>query len=85
MRVLLVEDEKGLGQAIKEHVADEGHAVDWFMTLADASASLATTQYDLILLDLMLPDGRGIDVFKNPSTIWGAGWRDYSDGVGSNF
>ncbi|WP_417820211.1 response regulator [Terasakiella sp.] len=64
MRVLLVEDEKGLGQAIKEHVADEGHAVDWFMTLVDASASLATTQYDLILLDLMLPDGRGIDFLK---------------------
>lgn len=64
LRILLLEDEVGLGKAIREHVASEGHAVDWFTTLADARASLETVDYDLILLDLMLPDGRGIDLLK---------------------
>ena len=62
MRILLVEDERGLGAAIREHIASEGHAVDWFETLSDASASLTTTKYDLILLDLLLPDGHGLDL-----------------------
>src|SRR5690554_7478870 len=34
------------------------------LTLAQAKASVASTQYDLILLDLMLPDGKGIDFLK---------------------
>jgi two-component system OmpR family response regulator len=62
MRILLVEDAEGLGEVIQDQIAAEGHAVDWVQTLAHAQAGLHTTDYDLILLDLMLPDGNGLDM-----------------------
>ena len=64
MRVLLVEDDAALGSAVQEQVAADGHAVDWMTRLADASDSSRTVAYDLILLDLALPDGRGLDFLK---------------------
>tara|TARA_R110001592_G_scaffold274150_1_gene541113 strand:- start:1834 stop:2493 length:660 start_codon:yes stop_codon:yes gene_type:complete len=64
MRILLVEDAEGLGEAIQDQIADEGHAIDWVKNISHAEASLLTTHYDLILLDLMLPDGSGIDLLK---------------------
>jgi two-component system OmpR family response regulator len=60
MRVLLVEDDATLGAAVRDHVAAEGHAVDWAARLDAAQDHLASAAYDLILLDLMLPDGRGL-------------------------
>ena len=60
MRVLLVEDDATLGAAVRDHVAAEGHAVDWVARLDAAQAHLEAAPYDLILLDLMLPDGRGL-------------------------
>jgi two-component system OmpR family response regulator len=64
MRVLLVEDTEALGQAVHEQIADDGHAVDWVQRLEHARASVRTTHYDLILLDLMLPDGSGLDFLR---------------------
>ena len=64
MRVLLIEDTADLGQAVREQIADDGHAVDWVQRLDHAELSVQTTAYDLILLDLMLPDGRGIDFLR---------------------
>lgn len=64
MRILLVEDAPGLGEAVREQIADDGHAVDWVQRLDHARTSVRTTPYDLILLDLMLPDGRGLDFLR---------------------
>lgn len=64
MRVLLVEDAPGLGEAVREQIADDGHAVDWVQCLDHARNSMRTTPYDLVLLDLMLPDGRGLDFLR---------------------
>ncbi|MFD2189381.1 response regulator [Pistricoccus aurantiacus] len=64
MRILLIEDALPLGEAVRDQIEDDGHAVDWVQTLADTRACLATTAYDLLLLDLMLPDGRGIDFLR---------------------
>jgi two-component system OmpR family response regulator len=64
MRVLLVEDATGLGEAVQEQISDDGHAVDWVQSLGYAETSIRTTPYDLILLDLMLPDGQRIDFLK---------------------
>ncbi len=64
MRILLVEDTVDLGEVIQNQITDEGHAVDWVQTIGQAEAVLASTDYDLILLDLMLPDGHGIDLLK---------------------
>ncbi|NHN84290.1 response regulator [Acetobacter musti] len=59
MKILVVEDEKVLGAAVAERVRQAGHAVDWFTTLSDARAALATSAYDFVLLDLGLRDGNG--------------------------
>lgn len=64
MRVLLIEDTMGLGQAVREQIADDGHAVDWVQRLDHADLSVQSTVYDVILLDLSLPDGSGLDFLR---------------------
>ncbi len=64
MRILLVEDEPNLGEAVREHIVADSHAVDWFKRIDEAEDALATTSYELVLLDLHLPDGRGLDLLK---------------------
>lgn len=59
MKFLLVEDNLDLATAILTRLEMSGHVVDHAGTLADASAFVATGDYDLILLDIMLPDGDG--------------------------
>jgi two-component system OmpR family response regulator len=53
-----------LAQAIRDQIADDGHAVDWMRRLDQAELSLQSTAYDLVLLDLMLPDGYGLDLLR---------------------
>lgn len=65
MRVLLIEDTVGLGQAVREQIADDGHAVDWVQRLDHAALSVKSTVYDLVLLDLGLPDGLGLDFLRS--------------------
>ena len=65
MRILLIEDDKVIGSALREQVEADGHSVDWVLRLDTASDALAGAQFDLILLDLMLPDGRGIPFLKS--------------------
>jgi DNA-binding response OmpR family regulator len=64
MRVLLVEDEPSLGEAVRDHIVAEGHAVDWLTNLGEATAAAQVMAYELILLDLHLPDGSGLDFLK---------------------
>lgn len=64
MRVLLVEDDTVLGAAVRDQIAGDGHSVDWMTRLDRASDAIFAAAYDLILLDLMLPDGRGIPFLK---------------------
>jgi two-component system response regulator TctD len=61
VRYLLVEDNHELAEAVVNRLALDGHAVDHAGSLADAEDCLAVAQYDLILLDVMLPDGDGRD------------------------
>ncbi|GGY73481.1 response regulator [Marinobacter zhanjiangensis] len=68
MRVLLVEDAVGLGEAVRDQTMEDGHAVDWVQTLGFAEASVQTTAYDLILLDLVLPDGHGFGFLRKLRT-----------------
>ena len=64
MRVLLIEDEPVLGEAVATHLKRSGHAVDWVQRLDDAEAALRAVDYGLVLLDLHLPDGRGLDLLR---------------------
>jgi two-component system response regulator TctD len=61
VRYLLVEDNAELSEAVMKRLALDGHAVDHAATLAEAEDCLAAASYDLILLDVMLPDGDGRD------------------------
>ena len=45
-------------------IVSDGHSVDWVTRLDDARDHLRSTAYDLLLLDLMLPDGRGIGLLR---------------------
>ncbi|MCO5066392.1 MAG: response regulator transcription factor [Rhizobiaceae bacterium] len=60
MRILLIEDDSVLGAAVRDQIVGDGHSVDWVMRIDAAGDAMASAAYDLILLDLMLPDGRGI-------------------------
>jgi two-component system response regulator TctD len=61
LRFLLVEDNQELAQTVQSRLSLDGHGVDWASSLAMAEDHLAVTNYDLILLDIMLPDGDGRD------------------------
>nr|WP_325248946.1 response regulator transcription factor [Amylibacter sp.] len=64
MRLLLVEDEAPLASALVEHLKSENHLCDWFDTLTDARLAVETSDYDLVLLDLQLPDGDGLTLLS---------------------
>lgn len=64
MRILLIEDDTVLGTAVRDQIASDGHSVDWVTRLDAANDAMAGAAYDLVLLDLMLPDGRGIPFLR---------------------
>lgn len=64
MRILLIEDDTVLGTAVRDQIAGDGQSVDWVTRLDAAGDAMAGAAYDLVLLDLMLPDGRGIGFLK---------------------
>ena len=65
MRLILIEDNHRLAESIVLGLEGDGFAVDRFDTLAAARAALAATPYDLILLDLGMPDGDGVSLIES--------------------
>ncbi|HET7795581.1 MAG TPA: response regulator transcription factor [Rhizobacter sp.] len=59
MRVLVVEDDEGIAAGLQGHLRQQGDAVDVVGTLAGAWAALCSEHFDMLLLDLGLPDGDG--------------------------
>jgi DNA-binding response OmpR family regulator len=64
MRLLLVEDDRMIGDSLRAALRLEGHAVDWVRDAAAAQATLASERFDLVLLDLGLPQGDGLEVLR---------------------
>lgn len=64
MRILLVEDDAMLGDALAKLLIQHAHAVDWVGDAAAATAHWASTTYDMVLLDLGLPGGDGLQVLS---------------------
>lgn len=64
MRILLIEDEPSLARAVEEHLVSDSNICDLFQTVDEALSAIRTISYDLILLDLQLPDGDGMTVLK---------------------
>ena len=62
--ILIVEDEKLLRWALNEQLTRAGHTVHAAASLAEAEDHLAKHQPDVALLDLSLPDGYGLDFYK---------------------
>lgn len=59
MKFLLIEDNQDLANAIVSRMEIGGHVIDHAGNLEDAAAFVSTGDYDLVLLDIMLPDGDG--------------------------
>lgn len=59
MRVLVVEDDEGIASGLRAHLARQGWAVDVCDSVAAGWAALCAEPFDLVLLDLGLPDGDG--------------------------
>ena len=64
MRLLVVEDDRLLNNTLCYNLSVSGYAVDSAMTMAEAVRFFETQDYDLIVLDVNLPDGNGFDFCK---------------------
>ncbi|HZP87499.1 MAG TPA: response regulator transcription factor [Burkholderiales bacterium] len=64
MRILVVEDDSLLGDAIQAGLRQTGNAVDWVRDGVAADAALATERYGAVVLDLGLPRRSGLDVLR---------------------
>ena len=65
MRVLLIEDNRRLADLVGKGLRDAGFAVDAFHSIADAEAVLGSVRYEVMVLDLGLPDGDGLDLLRD--------------------
>ena len=64
MRILVVEDEKHLNRIISEAVEDEGYSVDSCYNGLEALEYLACADYDVIILDIMMPKMNGLELVR---------------------
>lgn len=64
MRILLVEDDKMIGEAVTQALKDASYAVDWVQDGISASDSLEIGEYEFVVLDLGLPRQDGLRVLQ---------------------
>ena len=64
MKLLIVEDESSLRELLARALRKEQYVVETASTYAEASDKLAAYSYDCILLDIMLPDGNGLQLLE---------------------
>ena len=62
MKILLIEDDMDLGNGVRIALRDQGMQVVWVRSLEDAARSIEHDSCELVLLDLGLPDGDGLDL-----------------------
>jgi len=71
--ILVIDDEKNVAELLKDILEDEGYNVDTAYSIKEAKEKLKNTEFDIVLLDIWLPDGDGLELIpfirKNfPST-----------------
>lgn len=64
MRLLLVEDDRMIGESLRSALRQSGYAVDWVRDGRAADATLSTERFDVVLLDLGLPQRDGMEVLQ---------------------
>jgi len=70
-RVLLIEDEQLLRWSLVQCLEKAGHTVETASSLAQAASRLSEGQPDVVILDLALPDGHGLDFYEEHQTEFG--------------
>ena len=65
MRILVVEDQTKTSQFVKQGLNEVGYSVDIAETGSAAESFMASSEYDLVILDVMLPDQSGIDTARH--------------------
>ncbi len=65
IKVLIIEDERKISNFVKRGLIEEGYEVDAVFTGEEALGKIEEKEYNLIILDLMLPDMNGFDICKN--------------------
>lgn len=70
MRILLIEDDKLIGDGIKTGLSKMGFTIDWFTEGKEGKIALYSAPYDAVILDLTLPGMDGLDILRE--------WREKS-------
>ncbi len=65
MRVLLAEDDELLGDGIKKGLNQKGYVVDWFKDGLTVVQALKTETFDMVILDLGLPNVDGLEILQS--------------------
>lgn len=68
MKILLVEDDRKIGQFVKKGLEEVSYAVVWVRSAREARDAVAQDAFDVIILDIGLPDGNGLQTLT--------GWRE---------
>lgn len=64
MKILLVEDDRDLGRLIKDELSGRNYKVTWSQNLQETNDQLRQTEFDLAIIDLNLPDGKGFELVE---------------------
>src|SRR5574339_693559 len=64
-RILVVDDDVAFGNFMLAALECAGHDVEWASTVADGLSCLYNNRYDLVIVDLKLPDGSGLELLRN--------------------
>ncbi|MBL8260249.1 MAG: two-component system response regulator CreB [Candidatus Competibacteraceae bacterium] len=64
IQILLVEDERSIAEIVQFALAGEGFQTTWRSLTGEAEAELSAKPYDLVVLDIGLPDGSGLELLK---------------------
>ena len=63
-KILIIEDEPDIRKTLEYNISREGYEVISASSLSEARQNLESSSFSLLLLDLMLPDGSGLDLFR---------------------
>ena len=64
MKILVVEDQRRLGLFLKKNLSEHGYTTMWVQTCDSARDAMCENRYDLVILDLGLPDGSGLELLR---------------------
>lgn len=64
-KILVIEDDRFIGEMYVQALRRAGYTVDWTVSGQEGQKAVATKQYDLILLDIMLPEKLGTEILTD--------------------